>query len=86
MYQSKITKKGQTTIPKKIREEIGLKPGDTVRFSIEDGAIQIRRLLSARSLYGSLKYEGLSNTPADIEATLNEALREKFATGEQWSH
>ena len=80
MYQSKITKKGQTTIPKKIREEISLRPGDTVRFSIQDGTIQIRPLISARSLYGILKYEGPSNTSADIEATLNEALREKFAT------
>ena len=86
MYQSKITEKGQTTIPKKIREEIGLKPGDTVRFSIQDGAIQIRSLISARSLYGILKFEGPSHASTDIEATLNEALREKFATGEQCSH
>lgn len=85
MYQSKITKKGQTTIPKKIREEIGLKPGDAVRFSIQDGAIEIRPLISARSLYGILKYEGPSNTPADIEDALEDALRDKFATGEQWS-
>lgn len=38
---SKLTKKGQVTIPKKIREEIGLKPGDRVEFVKKDHEIEI---------------------------------------------
>jgi AbrB family looped-hinge helix DNA binding protein len=31
--ESAITSKGQATIPKAIREHLGLKPGDRVKFS-----------------------------------------------------
>ena len=82
MYQSTITGKGQTTIPKKIREEMGLNPGDKVRYSIRDGVIQMRPLISAKSLYGILKYDGPKKTPEDIDDALREALREKFETEE----
>lgn len=34
---STITSKGQTTIPKAVRDRLGLKPGDRVEFIIEDG-------------------------------------------------
>lgn len=36
MSVSLITSKGQTTIPRKIREHLHLKPGDKVDFVIED--------------------------------------------------
>ncbi|MBC7318841.1 AbrB/MazE/SpoVT family DNA-binding domain-containing protein, partial [Candidatus Bipolaricaulota bacterium] len=32
MVMSKVTTKGQATIPKEIRELLGLKPGDRVMF------------------------------------------------------
>lgn len=37
MPTAMLTKKGQTTIPKPIREHLGLKPGDRLRFGIEAG-------------------------------------------------
>jgi antitoxin PrlF len=37
MPASTITVKGQTTIPKKIREYLKLQPGDRVDFIIENG-------------------------------------------------
>lgn len=36
MPVSKLTSKGQTTIPKEIRDALGLKPGDRIRFILED--------------------------------------------------
>ncbi len=78
MQESKITQKGQTTIPKKIRKEVGLKPGDTVRYSVRDGIIQIRPLVSAKSLFGALKYEGPQKTEQEIAEAFDEALREKW--------
>ena len=35
-----LTAKGQTTIPKKIRQHLGIAPGDRIRFAIQsDGTV-----------------------------------------------
>ena len=34
MVESTITSKGQTTLPKPVREALGVKPGDRVRYLI----------------------------------------------------
>jgi len=39
MGSSKVTSKGQITIPQDVREKFGIKPGDTVYFLEEDGRI-----------------------------------------------
>lgn len=40
-----ITSKGQTTIPKEIREKLNLRPGDRISFIIEaDGKVYIQPL------------------------------------------
>jgi antitoxin PrlF len=36
---SKITSKSQTVIPKEVRELLGLRPGDRLRFSMTGGGI-----------------------------------------------
>lgn len=36
MATATITSKGQVTIPKKIRDKLGLKPGDKVDFEVND--------------------------------------------------
>lgn len=38
---AKITSKGQITLPKEIRERLGVEEGDTVRFEIEGGEIKV---------------------------------------------
>lgn len=38
-----VTSKGQTTIPKNVREAAGLRPGDEIHFAVlEDGTIIVR--------------------------------------------
>jgi antitoxin PrlF len=39
---SKISSKGQITVPREIRLRLGLKPGDRVEFFIDDGRTVIR--------------------------------------------
>jgi antitoxin PrlF len=53
---SPITIKGQVTIPKAIREHLGLKPGDRVKFFVHpDGTVVLLPKLPASSLGGILK-------------------------------
>ena len=54
--ESAITVKGQATIPKAIREHLGLKPGDRVKFFVHpDGSVVLLPKLSASSLRGIIK-------------------------------
>ncbi len=39
----KVTKKGQVTIPKDIREKLGIKPGGSVRFKVIEGKCVIEK-------------------------------------------
>jgi AbrB family looped-hinge helix DNA binding protein len=39
----KVTTKGQVTIPQEFRERLGIHPGSTVEFAIEDDVVTIRK-------------------------------------------
>lgn len=41
---SKLTSKAQTTIPQKVRERLGLRPGDSLVYEIEADGVRLRRL------------------------------------------
>ena len=41
MLESVITSKGQTTLPKAVREALALQPGDQVRYVIREGENRI---------------------------------------------
>lgn len=43
MVSAKVTSKGQITIPKHVRDRLGLDPGDEVEFIEEDGTFRIRK-------------------------------------------
>ncbi|MDY7013077.1 MAG: type II toxin-antitoxin system PrlF family antitoxin, partial [Cyanobacteriota bacterium] len=51
-----LTSKGQTTIPKAIREKLNLRPGDRILFALEtNGRVYIERLnVSVEELSGIL--------------------------------
>lgn len=41
-----VTTKGQVTIPKRVREYLGIEPGTAVRFDVlEDGQVVLRRAI-----------------------------------------
>ncbi|HXW94597.1 MAG TPA: AbrB/MazE/SpoVT family DNA-binding domain-containing protein [Nitrososphaerales archaeon] len=43
-----VTSKGQVTIPKEVRDKLGLRSGDKVVFSIENGEATIRKVKQER--------------------------------------
>ena len=53
---SAITTKGQMTIPKAIRQHLGLKPGDRVKFFLhDDGSVVLLPKLPASAMRGVVK-------------------------------
>jgi antitoxin PrlF len=55
--ESTLTSKGQTTVPKAVRESLRLKPGDRITFTpMPDGTVVMRvKNKSVMSLAGSLR-------------------------------
>jgi AbrB family looped-hinge helix DNA binding protein len=63
MPHSTVTRKGQTTIPGKIRKALRIKPGDTLEHELEGDRVTVRVHLGTRSLKGVLaskKGKGMS--------------------------
>jgi len=72
MPTATVTSKGQITIPKEVREELGLRVGDRVAFRVlEDGrAIVEPETIDLRELKGALKPKRTGVTLADMEAAI----------------
>lgn len=70
MVTSKITVKGQSTIPGAIRKFLGLKPGDTIGFEVIDNKVVIRRLEPLDAAFLKLASKSFSdwNAPEADEA------------------
>ena len=58
MYQSIVIAEGQTTLPKPVRDALGVKTGDTLRYIISEGTVQVLRLRSVAELAGMLANDG----------------------------
>lgn len=70
--ESTLTVKGQATLPKAVREHLGLKPGDRVKFFIHpDGTVVMLPILPASSSRGMLKRPG--QKPVTIDE-MNDAV------------
>jgi AbrB family looped-hinge helix DNA binding protein len=65
MQPATVTAKGQVTIPKAIREHLGLKPSAKVKFFIgHDGRVFVLPVRPISELRGMVKYDG---PPVSIE-------------------
>jgi antitoxin PrlF len=45
-----VTRKGQITLPKAVRDALGLTPGSEVEFVIEQGQVVLRRRISPEAV------------------------------------
>lgn len=54
MLESTLTIKGQTTLPKPVREALGIAPGDKLRYLIVGDEVRILRPVKLASLAGML--------------------------------
>ena len=79
MASSTVTSKGQITIPKKIREQLSIRTGDKVDFSIEqDGSVKMlpigKRVSEVFGAFHSKATERLSDD--EIKRRLKQAFKE----------
>ena len=44
MQTSRLSSKGQLTVPKKIRQVIGIEAGDLVAYEVQDGMVRLKRV------------------------------------------
>jgi len=74
---STITAKGQVTIPKAIRERLGLNEGDKLEFSIDDAGSIVARPRHAANICGILG-DFAPDIPITVDA-MKEAVRRRAA-------
>ena len=43
MKASRLSSKGQVTIPKEVRDALGLEPGDLVTYEMQDGVVVLQK-------------------------------------------
>lgn len=58
MWESTVTVKGQTTLPRDVRAALGLASGDRLRYIILDGEVRILKARSVKNLRGALARPG----------------------------
>ena len=70
MHVSKLSTKGQVTIPIEIRKALGIKPGDLVAYELQDQYLRLRRITPFDAAFHSAVSETLEewNSPEDEEA------------------
>ncbi len=70
MIESSVTKRGQTTLPKPVRESLGLQAGDRVRYVIADGEVRILPVRPISRLFGALRHDGPAVTVEEMERAI----------------
>jgi AbrB family looped-hinge helix DNA binding protein len=59
MPKARVTTKGQVTVPKEVRDRLGIRPGDEIEFSEEGRGYLVRKRIAAspfRKYRGYLKH------------------------------
>ena len=70
MNVSKISIKGQVTIPANIRKAMGVEPGDLIAYELQGKAVKLKKIESFDAAFHSAIAETLEewNSPEDDEA------------------
>jgi AbrB family looped-hinge helix DNA binding protein len=80
MVSATMTSKGQLTIPKEIRERLGLKPGDKVDFvPTGDAEVSVRKrqVVPLRELFGTFPTNGVTLTIEEMDEAIAQAVIER---------
>lgn len=75
MIESTITAKGQTTLPKRVREALSIQAGDRVRYIIQEDQVRLLGVRPIKRLYGVLQHHGPAVTLDDMDNAIAEEAR-----------
>jgi len=80
MPGSTLTSKGQVTIPKPVREALGVHAGDRISFVVrDDGVVELRpETVDLRELFGVLDARGKKVTVEEMGEAVAEAAEGAF--------
>ena len=70
MISSTISSKGQTTLPKAIRQVLKLKEGDKINYFVHDDEVRIVPVRPIDRLFGVLKHEGPAVSLEEMEQAI----------------
>lgn len=73
MLESTVTKKGQTTLPKPVRDTLGVQAGDRVRYVVLDDEVRILPVRPIGRLFGVLKHDGPPVTVEEMKRAIADA-------------
>ena len=76
MIEPSITTRGRTTLPRPVRNALGVQPGDRVRHLIHDGGVRIVPARPLDRLFGVLRSKGPPATLDDMESGAIEGATE----------
>ncbi|MDH4412756.1 MAG: AbrB/MazE/SpoVT family DNA-binding domain-containing protein [Rhizobium sp.] len=65
----RVTSKGQVTIPRDLRELVGIEPNSEVVFTVEDGRLMLAPKNGTAALQEKTRLAGLMETLARLEGT-----------------
>lgn len=65
----RVTSKGQVTIPRDLRELVGIEPNSEVVFTVEDGRLTLAPKNGAEALREKERLAGLMQTLSRLEGT-----------------
>ena len=81
-YTGKVTSKGQTTVPKEVRDFLGLEEGTQMEWILDDGKVTVKpRKLRAIDLAGILgpPPSGVKDTTVEeMNQAIGDAIVEQF--------
>ena len=82
--EATLTSKGQITVPAMIRQRLGVKPGDQMRFSLADSGELTVTAIKKRSIFErldelKLPSIGRPTTRADIAGAIDQEVADRRA-------
>ena len=76
MIESSVTMKGQTTLPKAVRDSLSVEAGDKVRYVILEEGVLILPVRPTSRLFRSLEYDGPAVSLEDMDRAVAEGAAE----------
>ena len=83
MFESTINDKGQTTLPKAVRDSLAIKAGDRVRYVIVDAGVLIMPVRPTSRLFRSLEYDGPTVSLEEMDRAPAEEAIERWKQSTQ---